>query len=314
MSGYKTSINERNRSSVLITGGSGLIGTHLTSMLLASGYKVRHLSRTANQKGEVRVFSWYPGKREIDRDALEGVDFIIHLAGANIGEKRWTEDRKKEILESRIDSGVLLFNTILSMGIDLKGFISASASGIYGSETSQRIFNELDPPAHDFLGSVCKSWEESADLFNNAGVRTVKIRTGIVLEKNDSALSKLMMPGKFGFLVQTGTGNQYMPWIHIKDLCKIYLRAIEDSAMSGPYNAVSPQHVTHEEFIKTLAGVMRLHVFPVHVPGFVLKAFLGEMSDVILKGSRISSEKIAGTGFRFTYSNLKDALENIILK
>lgn len=314
MSGYKTNISEHKFLTVLITGGSGLIGTHLTSLLTASGIKVRHLSRSANQKVDVKVFEWNPGKKEIDRNALDGVDFIIHLAGENIGEKRWTERRKKEILQSRIDSGVLLFDTVQSMGINLKGFISASASGIYGSETSQKIFNESDPPADDFLGSVCKSWEEAADLFNKAGIRTVKIRTGIVLEKNDSALSKLMMPGKIGFLVQTGHGDQYMPWIHITDLCNIYLKAIEDSAMTGPYNAVAPRHVTHEEFIKTLAQVMGLRVFPVSVPGLFLKAVLGEMSDVILKGSRISSEKITSAGYRFSYSSLKEALENILLK
>jgi NAD dependent epimerase/dehydratase family enzyme len=121
-----------------------------------------------------------------------------------------------------------------------------------------------------------------------------------------------MMPGKFGFLVQVGSGQQYMPWIHIKDLCNIYLRAIQDPTMTGPYNAVAPQHVTHKEFIKTLAGVMRLPVFPVHIPGFVLKTVLGEMSDVVLKGSRVSSEKITAEGYMFEYRKLEAALENVV--
>jgi uncharacterized protein (TIGR01777 family) len=312
MSEYKTNINVRNSSSVLITGGSGLIGTHLTSLLLAEGYEVSHLSRKVIKDGKVKSYTWDPEKRNIDTDALTGIDFIVHLAGANIGEKRWTEDRKREILESRVNSARFLYDTMLSRQISLKGFISASASGIYGSETSQKIFSEPDTPADDFLGSVCKLWEESADLFNNAGIRTVKIRTGLVLEKTDSALSKLMMPGKFGFLLKMGSGHQYMPWIHIKDLCNIYLRAIKDQMIRGPYNAVAPQHVTHQEFIISLAGVMKLPVFPLSVPGFVLKAGLGEMSDVVLKGSRVSSEKIIKSGYIFSFGNLTNALENVI--
>jgi uncharacterized protein (TIGR01777 family) len=312
MSEYKINKNEQNSSSVLITGGSGLIGKYLTSLLLAKGYRVSHLTRRKNMDGIIRTFGWDPEKKSIDREAFTGIDFIVHLAGANIGERRWTEKRKREILESRVNSSSLLYEAVRLKKTDLKGFISASASGIYGSQTSQKIFTESDPPAHDFLGSVCKSWEESADLFVSAGIRTVKVRTGVVLEKTDSALSKLMMPGKFGFLVQTGTGNQYMPWIHIMDLCNIYLKAIEDSTMAGPYNAVSPQHIMHADFIKTLGRVMHLPVFPVPVPGFVLRAILGEMSDVVLKGSRVSCEKILKSGYRFLFEDLTDALENVI--
>jgi uncharacterized protein (TIGR01777 family) len=177
-----TTISEQHLS-VLITGGSGLIGKHLTSSLLAEGYRVSYLSRKPLIGGQVRSFLWDPENRSVDPEAFTGIDFIVHLAGANIGEKRWTKSRKREILESRVKSAGLLFNTIQSKGICLKGFISASASGIYGSNTSLKIFNEPDPAADDFLGSVCKSWEESADLFCNAGIRTVKIRTGVVLEK-----------------------------------------------------------------------------------------------------------------------------------
>jgi len=312
MSGYKTNNNDRNSSSVLITGGSGMIGKHLTSLLLARGYRVSHLSRKVITGGNVRSFKWDPDKGSIDHDAFAGIDFIVHLAGANIGEKRWTNNRKREILESRINSSLLLFDTIQSQGINLKGFISASASGIYGSETSQKIFNELDRPSDDFLGSVCRSWEDAADLFGKAGIRTIKLRTGVVLEKNDSALSKMMIPGKFGFLVQTGSGHQYMPWIHISDLCRIYLKAIEDTEMSGAYNAVAPQHATHKEFMKTLAAVMNIPLIPFAVPEVVLKLILGEMSEIILKGSRLSSEKLLNTGYRFLYSSLEDALFNVI--
>jgi hypothetical protein len=314
MPGNRTSINSRKKLSVLITGGTGLVGKYLTSALIEAGYNVSHLSRGVDTPGNIRVFRWDPERGLIDRKALDGIDYIIHLAGANIGEKRWTNKRKLEIIRSRVDSAKLLHKTISQNGISLKAFISASATGIYGAETSAQVYVENDPPAHDFLGSVCRQWEAAADLFQNSGIRTVKIRTAIVLEKNDSALSKLMKPANFGFLVKTGGGFQYMPWIHINDLCSIYLKAIEDSEIKGPFNAVAPQHVTHNDFMKTLGRVIKRPVLSVPVPGFILKLILGEMSEVILTGSRVSSDKIINSGFRFRYILLEEALTNVLVK
>ena len=307
-----TEINKPDNSSVLITGGSGLIGRYLTSVLLAEGFKVAHLSRNTNQFGKVRVFRWDPEKGILDPVVFEGVDYIVNLAGANIGEKRWTGVRKMEIESSRINSTKLLFRVIKEYKIPIKAFISASAVGYYGSINSDKIFTENDPPADDFLGTVCGKWEESADNFSGIGARVVKIRTGVVMEKDDSALSKMMMTARFGFLVRTGNGKQYMPWIHIKDLCDIYLKAITDQKMEGAYNAVSPQHTTHKVFVKTLAQVMQKIVFPVSVPGFILKAALGEMSEVVLKGSRVSAEKIIKSGYTFFYPDLAGALKEVL--
>lgn len=306
--------NREKNLSVLITGGSGLIGKQLTSFLLGTGYEVKHLSRNNNLTEDVKVFLWDPLKGVIDRFVFDGTDFIIHLAGTNIGEKRWSKKRKEEIIKSRVDSSIFLHKCVVESGIPLKAFISASATGIYGSVTSSKIFTENDPSASDFLGSVCKEWEAAADLFKNSGIRTIKIRTGVVLEKNDSALSKLMMPGKLGFLIQTGTGQQYMPWIHINDLCGIYLKAIEDNKMEGAFNAVAPQHVTHNDFMRLLAEVMKVHKLAFPIPAFIMRAVLGEMSDLILNGSRVSSEKIMKSGYSFLFSTLKNALYNIIGK
>ena len=304
--------NNPESSTVLITGGSGLIGRYLTSALLNEGYEVAHLSRKSNQFGKVRVFRWDPEKGILDPAVFAGIDYVVHLAGANIGEKRWSARRKEEIVKSRVESSRLLYDVIAGNNIQMKAFISASAAGYYGSLTSDKIFREKDPAATDFLGTTCRLWEEGADLFAAAGIRTVKIRTAVVLEKSDSALSKMMMPAKFGFLVQTGNGRQYMPWIHITDLCNIYVQAIKDQKMNGAYNAVSPQHVTHKDFIKTLAQVMGKPVFPVPVPAFILKTFLGEMSDIVLKGSRVSSEKMLNIGYRFLYPDLIVGLENVL--
>ncbi len=307
-----TGSNSETKVSVLITGGSGLIGSHLTATLLDSGYKVSHLSRNRAKLGQIRVFKWSPDIEFIDPEALDGVDYIVHLAGANIGEKKWSKKRKLEIIGSRVNSAKFLHKIVSEREIILKAFISASATGFYGNSSSTKIFNENDLPGNDYLSLVCKQWEEASDLFTNSGIRTVKIRTGVVLEKTDSALSKLMMPAKFGFLVQTGNGLQYMPWIHIRDLCNIYLEAIKETGMSGSYNATAPQSVTHAEFIKVLGRVMKKPVFPIPVPGFVLKTVLGEMADVVLKGNAVSSEKLMNTGFKFLYPNLEEALDNII--
>ena len=313
MNDSKSDINRQDNSTVLITGGSGLIGRYLTSALLVNGYKVSHLSRNANQFGKVRVFRWDPEKGILDPLVFEGVDYIVHLAGANIGEKRWTGSRKSEIINSRIVSAKLLHKVITENNIPIKAFISASAVGYYGSSSSDKIFTENDQPADDFLGTVCRKWEEAADYFSGIGARVVKIRTGVVMEKSDSALSKMMMSARFGFLVQTGNGRQYMPWIHITDLCNIYLKAISDPEMNGAYNAVSPQYVTHKVFVKTLGQVIGKPVFPVPVPDFILKAALGEISDVVLKGSRVSAEKIGKSGYTFLYPELDGALKEVLV-
>ncbi len=312
MSEYKTVTVEKNSSSVLITGGNGFIGRKLTSSLLEGGYKVSYLSRSAARQGLVRVFNWNPDKGLIDTNSLDGIDYIVHLAGANIGEKRWSEKRKQEIIRSRVDSAKFLHRKISERDINLKAFISASATGIYGTTTSEKTFNENDPPANDYLADVCRQWEEAADLFKNSGIRTVKIRTAVVLDNSDGALIKLLKPANFGFLVQTGNGKQYMPWIHITDLCNIYRKAIEDPGMTGSYNATAPQSVTHAEFMKVLGRVLRKPVFPVPVPGIALKMILGEMAGIILKGSKVSSEKIVNTGYQFIYGNLEEALRNVL--
>ena len=300
------------KSKVLITGGSGLIGRYLTSRMLEEGYSVAHLSRMQEQFGRVRVHRWDPAKGILDPTVLEGIDYIIHLAGANIGEKRWSEKRRKEIVSSRVDSSLLLYRKVTENRIPLKAFISASAIGYYGSVTSGRIYSEADPPGTGFLASTCRQWEEAADSFNRTGIRTVKIRNAMVLENDDSALKRLMMPAKYGFLVSLGTGRQYMPWIHIRDLCEIYLKAIENPGLSGAFNAVAPEHVSHNEFLKVLSSYIKKPVFPIRVPSFIIQFMMGEMSSVVLKGSRISSERITSEGYKFAFGNLDDALADLL--
>jgi uncharacterized protein (TIGR01777 family) len=297
-----------NNMSVLISGGSGFIGMNLTSLLLSKGYKVSHLSRKANQFGKVRVYRWDPEKEIINPEIFEGIDCIIHLSGANIGEKRWTKSRKEEIIKSRAGTAKFLYKVISQNGIHIRTFISASATGFYGSISSDKIFREEDKPASDFLGTTCRFWEEAADLFANAGVRTAKVRSGVVLDKNDSALARLLEPAKFGLFPRLGSGNQYMSWISLPDLCNIYLKILGDDNMDGVYNAVMPQYITQIEFMRTLAQKMHKPFFHPPLPEFALKTFLGKMSDIVLKGSRVSSEKIINSGFDFEHPTIDDAL------
>lgn len=299
------------KKKVLISGGSGLIGMHLTSLLLEKGYMVSHLSRKASQFGRVRVYRWDPGKRIIDHALTGGFDYIIHLSGAGIGEKRWTGKRKNEILSSREDSAKFLFDIVRNNNTKLTAFISASGTGYYGTEISSRPLHEDDPPGKDFLGMVCKKWEEAADLFQADGIRTVKIRTGVVLAKNGGILEQLSRPFKYGLVIRMGSGRQYMPWIHISDLCKIYLKALEDAGMEGAYNAVAPMNVTHNEFMKNLALKHNRKIILPPVPGFIVKLLLGDMADIIIKGNRVSADKILSAGYSFEFPDLKKALDDI---
>jgi len=297
---------------VLITGGSGLVGRYLTSLLLGEGYKVSHLSRKQDQFGRVRVYRWDPSRGLLNPEILNRVDYIIHLAGANLGEKKWSETRKAEILDSRIGSAQLLHRVVTENGFPLKAFISASGINYYGCVTTDKIYREEDPPGNDFPGEVCRLWEEAADRFKSNGIRTVKIRSGVVLEIHGSAFSRLRLPAKFGVFPTLGKGNQYLSWIHIKGLCGIYLNAIRDSEIEGAYNAASPHYTKQRDFMKILSRVLNRAYFHPGVPEFILRGLYGEMSSVILDGSRVSSQKIINTGYRFEFDNLYNALSDII--
>jgi uncharacterized protein (TIGR01777 family) len=296
---------------VLITGGTGLVGRKLSVLLKQRGYEVAIMSRTPKKAGDIPVYIWDPDKDSIDREAIHTTHCIIHLAGTNIGEKRWTTARKREIMDSRISSGRLILRNIDQGTIQLSTFITASATGYYGAVTSDRIFSENDPPSGDFLGQTCRDWEQVADEFTAMGIRTVKIRTGMVLSGQGGALSRLELPVKLGIGSAIGNGKQYMPWIHIDDLCRIYVTAMEDARMHGAYNAVAPEHVTNKEFISKLAWVLKKPLWFPDIPAALVRLLFGELSDVLLHGSRISSGKITSAGYKFLHPELDGALKQI---
>ena len=299
---------------ILIAGGAGLIGTNLSGKLKEKGYNVLLLSRKSKRGNSYSVYSWNPDKSEIENEAIKRADYIINLAGAGIGDKRWTKKRRELILDSRVKTSELIFNKIQETGKKPKAFITASGIGYYGADTSEKIFSETDQPAADFIGQICQQWEEAADLFEESGIRTVKIRTGIVLLKKGGALSRMAVPVKFWIGSALGSGKQYLPWIHIDDLCVIYIKAIEDAKMNGAFNAVAPQHVSNLEFMRTLAQVMGKPFFFPAIPSVVLKLLFGKMSDILLYGSRISAEKIISAGFEFRFPGLANALKDLFIK
>lgn len=292
---------------ILVSGGTGLVGARLCEMLVSKGYEVALLSRRSSNKGPYPTYGWDIAKGTIDEEAFENIDAIVHLAGAGIADQRWSKQRKQVILESRVNSTQLLFDTVQKLDIPLKAFVAASATGYYGSLTSETIFEENDAPASDFLGMVCKQWEEASAQFNSLGIRTVVLRTGIVLSAQGGALAKMKTP----VISPLGNGKQYMPWIHIDDLCTLYCKSIEEQDFSGPYNAVTGEHNTNYSFAKALAKIFKRPFLPLGVPSFLLKLVFGEMACILLKGSRVSSAKLEKTDFTYLYPTLHKALQHL---
>lgn len=303
------------KKNVLISGGSGFIGRHLTAILLAKGYSVSILSRSEKQnKGDIFYYKWDVVHQTIDENAVLNADYIIHLAGENIAEKRWTAKRKKALIDSREKSAQLLYSILKKHNKNLDAFISASAVGIYGAVNGEEICSEGMTPANDFLGYTCQKWEGALDLIENMNIRTVKIRTGLVLGKNGGFLTKLVPLFKMKLGSALGSGKQYMPWIHLDDLCEIYVHAITNSSVEGPYNAAVSDNTSNTIFSKTLARIFGYSIWLPNVPAVVLKMVLGEMAAIVLTGRRVSSDKIEQTGFQFKFRNLEEALKDCLKK
>ena len=293
-------------TNILITGGSGLVGKRLTELLSNKKHKVRILSRNPAAKNE---YKWDVAANYIDEEALQNVDYIIHLAGAGIADKRWTTKRKKVIIESRVATANFIFSKIKAFNIPLKGFISASGSNFYGAKTSDTIYKETDKAGTDFLGDVCLQWENAANQFDRLKIPVTILRTGIVLSKKGGALEKMKTP----IISPLGTGKQYLSWIHLDDLCNMYLHAIEQNT-SGIFNAITPEFHTSKSFSKILAKSLKRPYISFAVPGFLLKFLFGELAVILLEGSRLSSTKIEEDNFQFKFNTLKEAFTNLFQK
>jgi uncharacterized protein (TIGR01777 family) len=298
---------------ILITGGTGLVGTVVTELALQKGYQVSFLSRSTKSIPQVKVFQWDIAQKKIDIQAIEQADYIIHLAGAGVADKRWSDAYKQEILDSRIISTQLLQEAISKSIKKPKAIVAASAVGIYGFDTGDTLMQEDSRQGEGFLAEVTKKWEEELLKFENLSIRTAIMRIGIVLSTKGGALQKMMQPVQFFAGSALGSGKQYMSWIHIRDLARMFLFAIENEQIRGVYNAVGNTPVTNETFTKAIAKVMNKPLFLPNVPEFALRLMLGEMASMVIGGNRVSNEKIVKAGFQYEFETLEEALKNLIL-
>jgi uncharacterized protein (TIGR01777 family) len=293
---------------ILITGGTGLIGKHLTQCLLQNGHEVVLLSRDPQKSSSVQVFEWQPQNGYISEKAFEGVEHIVHLAGEGIADKRWSSKRINELKASRINTTNLLASYISKLKVPVKTFVGASAIGYYGAVTSDKIFTEQDPPSSDILGSICVDWEKSYEPIQKIGIPVSIIRIGLVLAKDGGMYKKLRPIFNSGLGSALGSGKHYMPWIHIDDLVQILYTALFNKIPSDTYNAVSSEHISNYEFSKVFAHSLNKPFFMPNVPAFVLRLLFGKMSDILLEGSRVSNQKLLDAGFKFKFQKLSEAL------
>lgn len=295
---------------ILITGGNGMIGKVLVKRLRENNHKVRVLTRQKTENPQ--EFYWNLDKKIIDEKAFDELECIIHLAGANISE-RWNDSYKKELITSRICSANLLREYCEKKNIRLKSFISASGINYYGTFTSDQILNEDSGTIHpDFLAKLCVDWENAAENFSDISERIACLRTAMVLSNEGGAFPLLQKTVDFNVGSAVGSGKQWMNWIHLEDLVKMYVFAVENSEIHGKYNAVADEVVTNELFMKKLAKISNKFFIPITVPSFILRTIFGEMSGIILKGTRASNKKIKSQGFDFKFNELDEAFSALV--
>ncbi len=298
---------------IAVTGSTGLVGSKLIPFLLNNNYEVTQITRRSSLAEDKRTpfIVWNPDAGQIDSLRLEGIDTVIHLAGANVGE-RWTDDYKKVILNSRINSTKLIAKTLAGLTKKPKLLISASAIGFYANHPAEVILDESNTAGQSFLADVCKRWEEETKPASDAGIRVVHLRIGVVLHKSGGALAKMWMPFQLGIGGVLGTGRQMMSWIALDEIPLIIEHIIKNESIVGPVNVTSPKPVTNKEFTKTLGQIIkRPTLFP--VPDFGIKLLFGEMGQtLLLEGNRVLPKRLLESGYQFKYPDIKTALEKAV--
>lgn len=301
---------ENTKKNILITGGSGLIGTMLVDHFKKHGHAVAILARKPEEVKNVKAFFWDGTLQKIDADCLKGVDTIIHLAGAGIADKAWTDERKKEIIDSRTKSIELIYKTIRETNADVQTVVSTSAVGYYGDRADE-VLTENSRAGSGFLPESCIAWEAAVDEGKKLNIRIVKLRLGILLTRKGGALAELEKPVKYYVGAALGDGKQWMPWIHYKDLINIFEHSILDESFTDVYNAVAPNAVTNKGFTKTLGEVLKKPIWPINVPKFIMKAIMGERSEIVLMSTCAIPKRLTDRNFTFKFTHLKEALEEL---
>lgn len=298
---------------ILITGGSGLVGSRLTELLLASGnYEVMHLSRSDKPVAGVTVYKWDVEAGEMNEEAIHKADCIIHLAGTGIMEKAWIDSQKEKIIESRTLSTAFLVEKLTVLDHHVKTYIGASAIGYYGIEQSDKttLKHEEDEAGSDFLAHVCVEWEKAHAQVPKE-IRNVIIRVGIVLSDKGGALVEMAKPVKVWAGAALGDGNQVVSWIHIDDMCRIFIKAIEDEKMEGVYNGVAPNPVTNAELTRIIANTLDKPLFLPNVPEPAMYLLLGQQAEAVLRSIKASEDKIVKAGFEFDFVDAQKAVEDL---
>ncbi len=299
---------------VLIAGGSGLIGTRLSEMLQADGYEVRWLSRKLEKNNIYKTFIWNPDTQTIDTHALIGVDTVINLAGAGIADKRWTPARKKLIIESRTFSTKLLFDTLTTQKNTVTTYLSASAIGFYGDRGNDLMTENSTPGTTGFLTESTIAWENAVAPFFKTNIRTALLRIGIVLSKSGGALPELEFPFKFGIGAYFGRGKAWYSCVHIDDVCRMFIWAIENKNAKGFYNAVMPTPMRNYDLTKAIGAAKNKNFIYLPVPPFGLRIMMGEMASVVLNSTKVIPEHAVKEGFNFLFPDVKSALQKIYEK
>ena len=294
---------------ILITGGSGLVGRQLTVLLINSGYDVAWLSRS--KKANHKCFIWDYKSRQIDSECLTWPNVVVHLAGVSIMDKRFSQTRKKEIMDSRVESAQFLLDSFNKSGHKLEAFISASGVSYYGINSGDKWMPEYSPMGTGFLAEVCKCWENVCKQFEQINARTVSLRVGLVMSKEGGAYPSMSFLVKMGLGSALGHGKQWISWIHIDDLVSLFTEAIRNPNYTGIYNAVSPDPKTNKEFMRSIAKVLQKPFILPPVPGFLLKLALGERSHLALGGQRVSVKKLNKLGFHWQFRTLENAIANL---
>lgn len=295
-----------------------MIGRAITKELLRTGHHVTVLTRHAKpSKNSVTYREWDVEKGTIDKIAISEADYIIHLAGANVADGRWTDKRKKEIIDSRVKSGELLVKSLKEIPNKIKAVVSASAIGWYGPDPAvpnPKPFVETHPADSAFLGKTCQQWESAIWPVADQGKRLVIYRIGIVLSNDGGAYGEFKKPLKFGVASVLGSGKQIVSWIHIDDVVQLFIKAINDERLQGIYNLTAPYPVSNKEMILEIAKQRGGFHLTIPVPSIALKVALGEMSIEVLKSATVSSQKIEGEGYSFHFPTIQDAVKNLEAK
>jgi len=296
---------------VLIAGGTGLIGQRLSELLIQNNYEVVHLSREVVKNSLFTTFSWNVEQQKIDTKAFENVDYVINLSGENIASGRWTAKQKEKIINSRIDSNRLLKSAFVKTQFFPKKYISSAAIGYYGASNIKE-FNEHSAPENiGFLSKTCQKWEESIQEIQQIGVSTAWVRIGVVLSSKGGALKEMISTAKYGLNLYFGNGKQFYSWVHIDDLCQIFLYLINNQEAAGVYNGCSPFSNTNFEIALALSKAIGINSILLPIPAFFLKLFLGEMSSIVLDSSKVVPQRLISENFRFEYENIDIAINDI---